>query len=82
MRPFLRIFTIAAALLGTGCAPLVNRPGAPIAAPSLNRASFTAADGAVLPVRAWLPVETPAKAVIVALHGFNDYSHFFAEPGR
>jgi acylglycerol lipase len=31
-------------------------------------------------VRAWLPVDPP-KVVIVALHGFNDYSNAFAAPG-
>jgi len=37
------------------------------------------ADGAPLPLRVW-PAENPS-AVIVALHGFNDYSNGFAMPG-
>ena len=37
-------------------------------------------DGAALPLRRWVPVERP-KAVILALHGFNDYSQAFIEPG-
>ena len=37
-------------------------------------------DGASLPLRRWLP-ETEPKAVLIALHGFNDYSHFFDRPG-
>ena len=32
---------------------------------------FTMDDGAVLPVRSWLP-DGPPRAVILALHGFND----------
>jgi alpha-beta hydrolase superfamily lysophospholipase len=40
----------------------------------------TMADGAKLPVHVWLPADSP-KAVIVALHGFNDYSNAFAIPG-
>ena len=32
---------------------------------------FTMPDGAVLPARAWLPPSAP-KAVVLALHGFND----------
>jgi alpha-beta hydrolase superfamily lysophospholipase len=40
------------------------------------------ADRAVLPVRSWLPTDGAVKAVIVALHGFNDYSNFFAAPGH
>jgi acylglycerol lipase len=48
--------------------------------------TFTATDGAELPLRAWLPAD-PAlrakpKAVIVAVHGFNEYSHTFDIPGR
>jgi alpha-beta hydrolase superfamily lysophospholipase len=40
-----------------------------------------ASDGARLPFRSWVPVTQP-KAVIVALHGFNDYSHAFQMPGE
>jgi alpha-beta hydrolase superfamily lysophospholipase len=40
---------------------------------------FIADDGAYLPLRRWLPVG-PVKAVILALHGFNDYSNAFNGP--
>jgi acylglycerol lipase len=43
--------------------------------------AFIAADGARLPLRKWLPTG-PVKAVILALHGFGDYSHAFAEPAK
>ena len=70
-------------VLCSACAPLVNRPGKPVQAPSLGHSHFAAADGAVLPMRSWLPpAGMPAKAVIVALHGFNDYSRFFTGPGE
>lgn len=36
-------------------------------------------DGAALPLHRWLP-KTEPKAVIVALHGFNDYGKFFEAP--
>lgn len=44
------------------------------------------ADGVDLPIRAWLPKDDaghmkPVKGVIVALHGFNDYSKGMAIPG-
>ncbi len=42
---------------------------------------FVAADGARLPLRRWLPAAEPG-AVILALHGFNDYSNAFDAPGR
>ncbi|WP_165837589.1 alpha/beta fold hydrolase [Zavarzinia aquatilis] len=42
---------------------------------------FTAADGTRLPVTIWRPpAGAPVRAVILALHGFNDYAHAFALP--
>jgi alpha-beta hydrolase superfamily lysophospholipase len=60
---------------------VVNLPGPAVASPRLHAAHFVAADGAVLPVRRWLPAGTRPKALIVALHGFNDYSHAFEPLG-
>jgi alpha-beta hydrolase superfamily lysophospholipase len=40
---------------------------------------YIATDGARLPLRRWLP-NGPVRAVILALHGFNDYSKAFDEP--
>jgi acylglycerol lipase len=82
LSPLPRLLTLLASLLGCACAPVINRPGQPVQAPRLARGHFVAADGAVLPVRSWLPAENPPRAVIVALHGFNDYSRFFEAPGR
>jgi acylglycerol lipase len=42
---------------------------------------FVAADGTKLPLKKWLPAGKP-KTVIVALHGFNDYSHAFESTGK
>lgn len=42
---------------------------------------FTADDGARLPVQVWMP-SGRIRAVILALHGFNDYAHAFAPPGE
>jgi alpha-beta hydrolase superfamily lysophospholipase len=73
---------LASALLLAGCGPAL-KPVAPKAVtPALARAHFVAPDGAVLPVRAWLPANGPPKAAIVAVHGFNDYSRAFELPGR
>jgi len=74
---------LALALLGAagGCAPTIMPPGPPgPVPPALTTDGFLAADDVVLPLRTWLP-DGPPRAVIVALHGFNDYSHFFAKPG-
>lgn len=48
--------------------------------PQLNENTFRTEDGASLPLRHWLP-KTETHAVIIALHGFNDYSRFFDSPG-
>lgn len=49
--------------------------------PRIEKGIFVASDESNLPVRSWLPLDVPAKAVIVALHGFNDYSNAFASSG-
>ena len=62
-----------------GSAP---RPSAAEPAPArLSADRLVASDGASLPLRKWLP-EGPVKAVVLALHGFNDYSHAFEEPAK
>ena len=61
-------------LLGA-CAPRVEGLGAPRAAPQLGDDAIHAADGYRLPLRRWGPEENPT-AVILGLHGFNDYSGF------
>ncbi|WP_081906199.1 alpha/beta hydrolase [Methylobacter tundripaludum] len=54
----------------------------PVNAPRLDSNYFIASDNAKLPVRTWFPDNHPVKAVIIALHGFNDYSNFFNRPGN
>ncbi len=63
-------------LLAASCAPVVMPAGPPTGTPSLAEDSITAADGAVLPLRRFPPEEAP-KAVVLALHGFNDHSGNF-----
>ena len=65
----------------SGCMPMTYPPGAKNSIPLLGEHTFVAEDGARLPLRHWLP-NTEPYAVIIALHGFNDYSHFFDAPGR
>lgn len=68
-------------LLGVGaCAPTLREAGPPTQSPELSADTVVAADGALLPLRRWLPEGEP-RAVILALHGFNDYGNFFAVPG-
>ncbi|NQU60724.1 MAG: alpha/beta hydrolase [Rhodospirillales bacterium] len=65
----------------TACAPLVRAPGEAIKDPALTDKGFLTADGEILPYKNWTPDGGKAKATLIALHGFNDYSNFFTEPG-
>ena len=75
--------TIAVTLLVlSACSPQVNHPGKQVVEPKIIKGQFVAGDGSMLLIRSWLPKDSPVKAVIVGLHGFNDYSNFFASPGN
>lgn len=78
---FISGIAAAALLLVSACTPLVNYPGQPLLEPTIRNGHFIARDGAMLPVRSWLPTDKPLRAVIVGVHGFNDYSQAFAIPG-
>ena len=64
-----------------GCAPSVLPPGPRLAEPRLNGDGLLAADGATLPVRTWAARSGRPRAVVIAVHGFNDYGNFFEAPG-
>jgi len=72
---------LAVALLVSACAAQFRLPGPAQTSAELDGDHWRAVDGARLPVRAWEPAGRPV-AVIVALHGMNDYSNAFDEPGR
>jgi alpha-beta hydrolase superfamily lysophospholipase len=65
----------------SGCMPVTYPPGAKNSAAQLSENAFLTDDGASLPMRHWLPSSEP-QAILVALHGFNDYSRFFDMPGE
>jgi len=62
-----------------GCTPTVIDVGPPVATPSIEGEAFVTADGARLALQSW-PAEDP-KAVVIGLHGMNDYAKTFAMPG-
>jgi alpha-beta hydrolase superfamily lysophospholipase len=64
-----------------GCMPMTYPPGTKTNTAQLKEAVFITEDGANLPLHRWLPDSSP-QAIIIALHGFNDYSLFFQEPGQ
>ncbi len=63
-----------------GSSAAVTSAGDPVT-PQITGDYLIAADGAKLPLRVWLP-EGEVKAVVLGLHGFNDYSNAFAIPAR
>ena len=65
-----------------GCAPRLDLPGAAVGPPALADSAYVAADGTRLPMQQWLPNPDAPKAIILALHGFNDYANAFAMPGE
>jgi len=75
------IFVISWVLLSSACSPVIYKPGPSVQQPLLSDNTYHTADGAQLPVHQWLP-DNEIKAVIIALHGFNDYGQFFDEAGE
>jgi acylglycerol lipase len=60
----------------------VTYPAAPpVQAPVLEPAALVMADGVRLPLRKTLP-QGDVQAVLLALHGMNDYGAFFDEPAK
>ena len=70
----------AVLLLAAACTPRVQEFGPDFGEPRLESAHLTTVDGRRLPVAVW-PVNSEPAAVIVALHGFNDYRRTFDMPG-
>ncbi len=77
----MKLALLSVLMLGIGaCSPAEPQPKALIGQPLLTASHIIASDGVPLPLKSWLPKSAP-RAVIVALHGFNDYSHAFDLPG-
>ena len=66
-------------MLLAACAAPVATTDTAIGEPRLLDDAIVTADGARLPLRSWLPDGEP-KAVILYVHGFNDYSNAMARP--
>ncbi|MCH2546690.1 MAG: lysophospholipase [Alphaproteobacteria bacterium] len=82
MRGFWPVLLIGMALIAIGCAPKVQRYSAPHAAPQIVDDKLLTGSNKVLPIRVWEPdKDRSIKAAIIALHGFNDYSNAFVNPG-
>ncbi|WP_240046864.1 alpha/beta fold hydrolase [Paracraurococcus ruber] len=66
------------ALPAAACTPVVIPAGPPVTAPAYAGDALVMPDGARLPLRRWLP-EAPPRAILLALHGFNDAARNFME---
>ncbi len=69
----------AALLLLSACGPRYIEPGPSLHAATLKQNNFVMNDGIKLPFRQWGPKINP-RFVVLALHGFNDYSNAFEKP--
>ena len=67
--------------LAAGCTPVTEAAGPPRQPPALESDALVTSDGLKLPIMRWLPIADEPKAIIVALHGMNDYANAFAMPG-
>lgn len=65
-----------------GCAPRLQEIGPAVDVPRLTDKAIHMPDGVDLPLRIWKPWDRPTSAVVLALHGFNDYSEGMAMPGH
>jgi acylglycerol lipase len=78
-----RFLILLAVIALAACAPRLQNFGPDATqsmTPQLTDDNVSTRDGVTLPVRRWLPDGTP-KAVLIALHGFNDYGNAFADIG-
>ncbi|GHU04494.1 alpha/beta hydrolase [Alphaproteobacteria bacterium] len=76
-----RWFLFFPLLLALGACQAPDRNENPaLTTPALSDDSLTMPDGASLFLQKWLPPEQP-KAVILGLHGMNDYSRAFEKTG-
>jgi alpha-beta hydrolase superfamily lysophospholipase len=63
------------------CTPKTVPPGDATQKPRIAGDALVMPDGARLALESWLPDGDP-QAVLIGLHGFNDYARAFAMPGR
>lgn len=77
------LLAAALSLALAGCAATLQPMGDAVADPRMTAGTYLAVDGMPLPMRSWLPADgQPVRHVVLALHGFNDYSNAFDMPGR
>lgn len=71
-----------AALLLGACTPALEPRGPDIRPARMTGEAFEMPDGATLPYRSWPSSSGAPKAVVLALHGFNDHSRAWTMPAQ
>ena len=64
------------------CTLMIHPAGAALTSGHISTHYYITTDGTQLPLKIWQPPKQEIKYVIIALHGFNDYSNFFQQPGN
>lgn len=81
LRPIVKIMErilLCCLLTLSACAPRFVEPEGLRVTPAIESDHFVSFDGTGLPLRSWA-AEGKSKAVLIALHGFNDYSNFITD---
>lgn len=76
-----RICTLFVFFFVIGCSPKTQLPGNVLQPISFTENALHTKDGKALPLHHWESDPEDEKAIIIALHGFNDYKNAFAFPG-
>jgi acylglycerol lipase len=74
-----KLLVLLVALTLAACAPQEQALRSPVQAPKIMQDAYITSDEAKLPLRRW-KLSKP-KAIIIAVHGFNDYSNAFTGAG-
>jgi acylglycerol lipase len=75
----MRFLMLALMLLSAGCVPSWQEGGPPQQPPTMTPLAYVTEDGTALPLRVW-PANPHPKAIVLALHGMNDYANAFGRP--
>ncbi len=66
----------------SACMPITYPAGKASTSGQLLNHFFITDDATELPVKVWPSTQQEPQAVIIAVHGFNDYNHFFQKPAE
>jgi acylglycerol lipase len=75
------LLILVAVLLSACAAPSFQKLAKVMSDPALKNNYFITHDEAYLPIRTWKSNDPTPRAIVIAVHGFNDYSNFFEAPG-